>query len=60
MTITELEEENTRLREALQEARTQLAIATSVLAGQDMTRPELIVQENRITLAQISKALEAE
>lgn len=48
-----------KLLRALSEARTQLAISTSVLAGQDKTRPELIVQENRITLAQIAEALEA-
>jgi len=53
-----LDGENKRLLRALREARTQLAISTSVLAGQDMTRPEVIVQENRITLKQIAEELE--
>lgn len=39
--------------------RTQLAIATSVLAGDDLTRPEIIVQENREVIQNSYQRMEA-
>lgn len=56
--MASMTKEMQELVEAMELVRCQLAISTSVLAGDDLTRPEVIVEENRQVLADTYKAMQ--